>query len=118
MRTSRSKPSWWTKYRDAEIRERWTEEALSQTIGGVHLRKEHVQYVLEELEDVDSARVEMGQIQPSVQRGIWEAETLIPHDLRDKLDGEIAKLREVPDAEKDWHPGSDNQVLDLVHPSL
>ena len=22
------------------------------------------------------------------------------------------------DAEKDWHPGSDNQVLDLVHPSL
>ncbi len=27
-------------------------------------------------------------------------------------------LEEVPDAEKDWHPGSDGQVLDLVHPSL
>ena len=24
----------------------------------------------------------------------------------------------MPDAERDWHPGSDEQVLDLVHPSL
>ncbi|CAM5244547.1 hypothetical protein STANM309S_05188 [Streptomyces tanashiensis] len=27
-------------------------------------------------------------------------------------------LEQVPEAEKDWHPGSDGQVLDLVHPSL
>ena len=27
-------------------------------------------------------------------------------------------LENVPDAEKDWHSGSNNQVLDLVHPSL
>ncbi|TBU40242.1 hypothetical protein BD309DRAFT_1082863 [Dichomitus squalens] len=27
-------------------------------------------------------------------------------------------LESVPDEEKDWHPGSDGQVLDLVHPSL
>lgn len=27
-------------------------------------------------------------------------------------------LEDVPDAERDWHPGSDGQVLDLVHPSL
>ena len=30
----------------------------------------------------------------------------------------VSPLEDVPDAEKDWHPGSDNQVLDLVHPSL
>ena len=30
----------------------------------------------------------------------------------------VSPLDNVPDAEKDWHPGSDNQVLDLVHPSL
>jgi hypothetical protein len=30
----------------------------------------------------------------------------------------VRVLEEVPDAEKDWHPGSDGQVLDLVHPSL
>ncbi|KAJ7118436.1 hypothetical protein C8R43DRAFT_1112609 [Mycena crocata] len=40
-----------------------------------------------------------------------------------KLRNEIAKhvselLEDVPDHLKDWHPGSNEQVLDLVHPSL
>lgn len=56
--------------------------------------------------------------QPSLQRGFWEAEALIKPDLKEKLDREVAKLRDVPDDEKDWHPGSDKQVLDLVHPSM
>ena len=30
----------------------------------------------------------------------------------------VSPLENVPDGEKDWHPRSDNQVLDLVHPSL
>lgn len=30
----------------------------------------------------------------------------------------MAPLESVPDSEKDWHPGSDGLVLDLVHPSL
>ncbi|KAH9914457.1 uncharacterized protein B0H18DRAFT_1125496 [Fomitopsis serialis] len=30
----------------------------------------------------------------------------------------IAPLESVPDSKKDWHPGSDGKVLDLVHPSL
>ena len=30
----------------------------------------------------------------------------------------VAVLEDVPDEEKDWHPGSNKQVLDLVHPSL
>ena len=30
----------------------------------------------------------------------------------------VIPLEDVPTAEKDWHPGSNSQVLDLVHPSL
>ena len=30
----------------------------------------------------------------------------------------MAPLEDVPDSEKDWHPGSNGLVLDLVHPSL
>ena len=30
----------------------------------------------------------------------------------------MTPLEQVPDKNKDWHPGSDEQVLDLVHPSL
>lgn len=38
--------------------------------------------------------------------------------MREKLLAAIAPLENVPDSEKDWHPGSDGLVLDLVHPSL
>ncbi|KAJ7929028.1 hypothetical protein B0H13DRAFT_1703624, partial [Mycena leptocephala] len=30
----------------------------------------------------------------------------------------VSALENVPEAEKDWHPGLDGQVLDLVHSSL
>lgn len=38
--------------------------------------------------------------------------------MRDRLLAAVAPLENVPDFEKDWHPGSDDLVLDLVHPSL
>ena len=38
--------------------------------------------------------------------------------LRQDLLSAVKVLEDVPEAEKDWHPGSDNKVLDLVHPSL
>lgn len=30
----------------------------------------------------------------------------------------VLPLENIPDKDKDWHPGSNEQVLDLVHPSL
>ncbi|KAH9926109.1 uncharacterized protein B0H18DRAFT_1006567 [Fomitopsis serialis] len=30
----------------------------------------------------------------------------------------VAPLEAMPDSKKDWHPGSDERILDLVHPSL
>lgn len=56
--------------------------------------------------------------QPSVQKTFWEAEKLSSQALHEKLVIEIGKLRDVPDIDKDWHPGSEQQVLDLVHPSV
>ena len=49
---------------------------------------------------------------------IWRSDSLIPTNLHDQLIAAVNPLENVPDTEKDWHPGSDNQVLDLVHPSL
>lgn len=43
---------------------------------------------------------------------------MIPDSLREKLLAAVAPLENVPDSEKDWHPGSDGLALDLVHPSL
>lgn len=39
-------------------------------------------------------------------------------DLQEKLRNAVRPLENIPDRLKDWHPGSDDKVLDLVHPSL
>lgn len=49
---------------------------------------------------------------------IWQSDSLIPKDLHDGLLRSVAKLEDVPADKQDWHPGSNGQVLDLVHPSL
>ena len=43
---------------------------------------------------------------------------MVPSELKDELLKGTALLEDVPDDEKDWHPGSNKQVLNLVHPSL
>ena len=50
--------------------------------------------------------------------GVYQSYSLIPPDLKASLQSGVAVLECVPDEQKDWHPGSNGQVLDLVHPSL
>lgn len=57
---NRSKPDWHIKMKDDAIRAKWTEEAL--TAGG-RLKREHVKYVLDELEWYARAREEKTGIQ-------------------------------------------------------
>lgn len=118
------------------------EEAKAQPIRGFMLSTEHVQYVLDELAAFDRGRtpgglqVRMPSVdavfqnqlmsrptilpnnQPGLQRGFWESDSLVEQPLRELLEAELSKLRNVPEEDKDWHPGSDKQVLDLVHPSM
>jgi hypothetical protein len=50
----RSKPSWWTKYKDETIREKWKEEALQQEILGGKCTEAEVDYVLDELKGYEA----------------------------------------------------------------
>jgi hypothetical protein len=59
-----------------------------------------------------------GPIEPSAVGGVWQADGVIPDEVVQDLLAGVNHLENVPDAEKDWHPGSNKQVLDLVHPSL
>ncbi|KDQ59172.1 hypothetical protein JAAARDRAFT_33900 [Jaapia argillacea MUCL 33604] len=49
---------------------------------------------------------------------VYQSLELIPSNLKVALISGASALESVPEAEKDWHPGTNNQVLDLVHPSL
>lgn len=49
---------------------------------------------------------------------VIKSDSLVPESLRNALRSAVTKLENVPDEDKDWHPGSTRKVLDLVHPSL
>ena len=49
---------------------------------------------------------------------IFKSDTIVPEHMREALIKAVKPLEDIPKKEEDWHPGSDEQVLDLVHPSL
>lgn len=47
-----------------------------------------------------------------------KSDKILTDDLVNDLKAAVEPLENVPEEMKDWHPGSNKQVLDLVHPSL
>ncbi|MFI9582271.1 DUF4246 domain-containing protein [Streptomyces sp. NPDC052236] len=109
----RAKPGWFDKINDADIVVRWTQEAVAQG-----LTEAQVRYVLAELLHYAALRDGRTGVEVSAVDGVWQSDTLVDDKLRSRLREAVRVLEQVPDAEHDWHPGSDGQVLDLVHPSL
>ncbi|GJE99874.1 DUF4246 domain-containing protein [Phanerochaete sordida] len=118
--TLRSKPNWWMKVQDRAIRDKWLEEASGAPppYGDIPLMSHEVEFVLNELEWYANRRDQITGIEPSVYHRIWQSDSLIDEELQSKLVQQVALLEDIPDSAKDWHPNSDGQVLDLVHPSL
>eukprot|EP01122_Echinamoeba_exundans_P004957 TRINITY_DN15158_c0_g1_i1.p1 TRINITY_DN15158_c0_g1~~TRINITY_DN15158_c0_g1_i1.p1 ORF type:complete len:677 (+),score=140.80 TRINITY_DN15158_c0_g1_i1:213-2033(+) len=130
------KPNWQEKYCNPEIWEKWRveiEEQLAPKNPEDQLRWLHTGRIptlddgdeisapgweyLKKLLEWQASRVD-GPVAPAAVEGAWIADNLVPKELKDRLLKAVAPFENVPDAEKDWHPGSDEQVLDLVHPSL
>lgn len=127
--TIREKPNWWLKYQDPEISARWRQEI--ETVGlerheRYRLGLREVDFVFKELEwyaQKRQAQVDQngGEEKVTIDVGVEgtrRADGLIPEGLKKRLMECVKKLEDVPEHLKDWHPGSDHQVLDLVHPSL
>ncbi|MFE2582059.1 DUF4246 domain-containing protein [Streptomyces sp. NPDC059378] len=109
----RAKPGWFDKMNDADIVARWTQEAIAQGLTEAQIR-----YVLAELAHYAALRDGHTGAEVSAVDGVWQSDTLVDDKLGSRLREAVRILEEVPEAERDWHPGSDGQVLDLVHPSL
>ncbi|RAQ55538.1 hypothetical protein AFGD_007479 [Aspergillus flavus] len=50
--------------------------------------------------------------------GVIKSDTVISKDLQEALKERVRPLNDVPRDQKDYHPQSDQKVVDLVHPSL
>ena len=96
----RGKPNWEEKSKDPAIFSKWKHEADASD--------DIMQYIKDELEWYKSMKD--GLMEISGVDGIWQADGLIPDDLTTSLSKGVEKLENVPDNEKDYHPGTDNQV--------
>ena len=91
---------------------------LNRLLKDPALTEAQVRYVIAELGHYAALRDAPAGIEVSAVDGVWQSDTLVGERLRSRLREAVRVLEEVPEAERDWHPGSDGQVLDLVHPSL
>ncbi|KAJ7179689.1 hypothetical protein C8R46DRAFT_646991 [Mycena filopes] len=117
----RSKPDWQSKMLDPSIMGKWRKEALDQQEAlplAEKLTQNMVDYVLSEL----AAYARLSDSNSGIESGpfdaIWYSDRLISKETCTLLCAAVSELENVPPELKDWHPGSDGQVLDLVHPSL
>lgn len=100
---------------DETIAEKWKAEALGTE--GRDVTQKMVDYITEELRHKTKSFKETGTV--SVFNGdVVKSDVSISTSLKESLQAAARDLENVPEKYKDWHPGSDEKALDLVHPSL
>ncbi|KAI0773250.1 hypothetical protein BD413DRAFT_540353 [Trametes elegans] len=138
----KEKPRWWDKVRDPAIVARWWGEVVEhdrkmvdELWGGEKwyavgddehpkhwprdpITEAQLDYLFGELEYDAGQRDAKTGISGTAIPMICESSTLIAPSLKQTIRELAQELEDVPDELKDWHPGSNGQVLDLVHPSL
>ncbi|KAJ6787386.1 hypothetical protein PWT90_08600 [Aphanocladium album] len=121
-----NKPSWQAKVYDDAIVEKWRAEAdhvdWSKAIGYQHespCSDAMWVYMIQELRSKAKLYGETGMIPIfDTSAAVIKSDVAISAELRRELKDTSISLEKKPEDEKDWHPGSDGKVLDLVHPSL
>lgn len=114
---------WWEKMENAEIWGRWMREMKEGTEeewkrmrvkawGG---RVER--YLKDFLTWEKGQRGTRGPFEEMAEC-VYKSDDIIPSTLRARLLAAVQPFEQVPENLKDWHPHSNNTVLDLVHPSL
>lgn len=113
----RQKPDWQAKFQNPEIASKWKAELLSQEHDS-HNFDEVFDYVLKELEWYKAREDELLEsgFKFATNELVLFSDSAISTPLKNKF-MEAEKQLEAA-IEKDYHPNSHNQVVDIVHPSL
>ncbi|RDB26315.1 hypothetical protein Hypma_006638 [Hypsizygus marmoreus] len=105
------KPDWNKKVFDDVIASKWKSEALATE--ALDITQSMVDWCIDEVRYKAKLFEETGAV--SVYNGdVVKSDTVIPSSLKEALRKAVAPLEQVPARQQDWHPGSDEKVLDLV----
>ncbi|KAJ5454994.1 hypothetical protein N7530_012763 [Penicillium desertorum] len=113
MNTITEKPKWERKVFDETIINKWREE-IAQS--GQDVTPKMMDWIIKELQWKTSCLEKHGYLE--VFENVIKSDTAVSKELQDALKEAVKPLEDVPEDQKDYHPSSDDKVLDLVHPSL
>ncbi|KAF5859558.1 hypothetical protein ETB97_002733 [Aspergillus alliaceus] len=108
------KPEWEREIFDSHITAKWTTEIMNS---GKDVTPKMMEWILAELKYKAKVLKETGNV-TVYDTGVIKSNTAIPADLQAALCKAVLPLEQVPREEKDYHPGSEDKVVNLVHPSL
>uniref|UniRef100_A0A914DHC5 Uncharacterized protein n=1 Tax=Acrobeloides nanus TaxID=290746 RepID=A0A914DHC5_9BILA len=108
----RLKKDWTSKIFDESIVAKWKTEYNSQQDETID--DSYFDYAIAECRY--QAESSSNEILMSPVDGVFQADGIVPQDILGDLLESVTDLENRPF--KDWQPGSNGQVLDLVHPSL
>jgi hypothetical protein len=108
------------KVNHEEITKKWKDEVCGNS--ELDFTPNMADYCFDELRHMASIySASPGSLPPIfVYNGdVVKSDTAVSPELKQALQEEVKRFEgAIPDRLKDWHPGSDEKVLDLVHPSL
>jgi len=103
-----------------EIAEKWKNEVCG--IPGLDFTPRMADWCINELRHVGSIYSESPGNTPPIfvyNGDVVKSDTAVSSELKQALQEEVTRFEAaIPETRKDWHPGSNGKVLDLVHPSL
>ncbi|GKT46759.1 uncharacterized protein ColSpa_06940 [Colletotrichum spaethianum] len=119
-----NKPDWHVKVFNDDIVSKWKTEVMAVDWEAVDLAHAHFtdamfDWCLAELREKAKLYEATGLVPVfDVTTAVLKSDNAIPPEVKEELKNGVAVLEDLQEHEKDWHPGSDGKVLDLVHPSL
>ena len=114
----REKPEWKTKYKNEEIVTKWKQKIKEQCQDKTKYLDQIIDYVFKELQWYEDVEKDLNTFQIGCDYRIAYSDGAVNETLKKSFSIGAQKLVESFGSNIDYHPGSHNQVIDLVDPSL
>ncbi|PWN33664.1 uncharacterized protein FA14DRAFT_64352 [Meira miltonrushii] len=113
MNDIEQKSNWQQKLQDETIVANWRQECFTQGF-----TTSMFDWMMKALHFKAKSKEEKTGVQMSPPPSVFHSDALIDENLQSRLNKGFCELMKVNKRFYDWHPGSKQMVLDLVHPSM
>ncbi|KAJ2989036.1 hypothetical protein HDV02_005217, partial [Globomyces sp. JEL0801] len=116
LATIRNKDQWWLKIQDPKIVQKWKDEAISQDCS-----IEIIQYALSILNHSSKSDIfenKFGLLQKDIVKRTVVSDNIVEDKLLESFLKQVSMLENDSNDNKDFHPFTNEQVRNLIHPSM